>query len=167
MTVRVRSITLGGMLDPESQNPGGRILAIDYGSRRIGLAISDPTGTIATGIGTLEVQSDEEALRRIIAGHAEWGYRTIIIGLPVKESGEEGTMAEAVRAFAAQLHERTRVEVRLVDERYTSREAHRIFHQSGKKLKGRKGEIDRLAAEILLRGYLDALDAASGFNADE
>ena len=155
------------MDDSASQNPGGRVLAIDYGKRRIGLAISDPTGTIATGIGTLEVTSDADALARITAGHAEWGYRMIIIGLPVTESGHEGAMAETVRAFASRLQERTNVEVRLVDERYTSREAQRIFHQTGKKLKGRKGEIDRLAAEVLLRGYLDALDAASGNDWDE
>ncbi|HWO57754.1 MAG TPA: Holliday junction resolvase RuvX [bacterium] len=144
--------------------PGGRILAIDYGRRRIGLAISDPTGTIATGLGCIEVQNDEEALNRITAGHIEWGFRAIIVGLPISESGVEGPMAAAVRAFAERLRERTRVEVRLVDERYTSREAMRIFHQTGKKLKGRKGEIDRLAAEILLRNYLDSLDAASGYD---
>ena len=155
------------MYDPEAPNPGGRILAIDYGKRRIGLAISDPTGTIATGIGTLEVTSDEDALTRITAGHAEWGYRMIIIGLPIMESGREGPMAEVVRAFAAQLQERTHMEVRLVDERYTSRVAQRIFHESGKKLKGRKGDIDRLSAEVLLRGYLDSLDAASGRDFDE
>ncbi len=155
------------MYDPEASNPGGRILAIDYGKRRIGLAISDPTGTIATGIGTLEVTSDEDALTRIAAGHVEWGYRMIIVGLPITESGKEGTMAESVRAFAALLQERARTEVRLVDERYTSRIAHRIFHESGKKLKGHKGDIDRLAAEVLLRGYLDSLDAASGHDFDE
>lgn len=155
------------MYDHQASHPGGRILAIDYGKRRIGLAISDPTGTIATGIGTLEVTSDEDALARITAGHAEWGYRSIIVGLPVKESGREGPMAEAVRAFAIHLQERTKVEVKLVDERYTSREAERIFHQTGKKLKGRKGDIDRLAAEVLLRGYLDALDTASGIDMDE
>lgn len=154
------------MYDSEA-NPGGRILAIDYGKRRIGLAISDPTGTIATGLGTLEVRDDAEALARISAGHAEWGYRIIIIGLPVTESGAEGPMAASVRAFAARLQEQTQVEVRLVDERYTSREAQRIFHQTGKKLKGRKGEIDRLAAEVLLRGYLDALDAAAGHDPNE
>jgi putative Holliday junction resolvase len=155
------------MYDPDEISPGGRILAIDYGKRRIGLAISDPTGTIATGIGTLEVTSDEDALNRITAGHAEWGYRVIIIGLPVMESGKEGPMAEAVRAFSKQLQERTRIEVRLVDERYTSKMAQQIFHESGKKLKGRKGEIDRLSAEVLLRGYLDSLDAASGRDFDE
>lgn len=167
MTSAPGTITLVHMYEHETACPGGRILAIDYGKRRIGLAISDPTGTIATGIGTLEVTSDEDALTRITAGHAEWGYRTIIIGLPIKESGAEGSMAEEVRAFAARLRERTTVEVRLVDERYTSREAERIFHETGKKLKGRKGDIDRLAAEVLLRGYLDALDAASGIDMDE
>lgn len=148
-------------------NPGGRVLAIDYGKRRVGLAISDPTGTIATGLGTLEVTSDADAVAHIIAGHAEWGYRAIIIGLPITESGAEGTMAAAVREFASLLQAQTKVEVRLIDERYTSREATRIFHETGKKLKGRKGEIDRLAAEILLRGYLDALDAAAGTDFDE
>jgi putative Holliday junction resolvase len=151
---------------PDQGAPGGRILAIDYGRRRIGLAISDPTGTIATGLGCIEVQNDEEALNRITAGHVEWGFRAIIIGLPITESGAEGTMAQAVRAFAERLRERTHVDVRLVDERYTSREATRIFHQTGKKLKGRKGEIDRLAAEILLRNYLDSLDAATGYDPD-
>lgn len=155
------------MYDPEAMNPGGRVLAIDYGKRRVGLAISDPTGTIATGIGTLEVTSDEDALNRITAGHAEWGYRLIIVGLPVMESGNEGPMAESVRTFAKLLQERTQTEVRLVDERYTSKIAQRIFHESGKKLKGRKGEIDRLSAEVLLRGYLDSLDAASGREFDE
>lgn len=144
------------MSESEKLPPGGRILAIDYGKRRIGLAISDPTGTIASGIGTLEVKSDDEALNRIAAGRAAWEYRRIIIGLPVTESGEEGTAAEAVRAFATRLEEKTKVDVQLVDERYTSREALRVFHKTGKKLKGHKGDIDRLSAEILLRGFLDS-----------
>lgn len=155
------------MYDEGTRKPGGRVLAVDYGKRRIGLAISDPTGTIATGIGTLEVTSDNDAVARILAGHAEWGYRAIIVGLPITESGTEGPMAASAREFAQRLKESTKVDVTLVDERYTSKEAQRIFHQVGKKLKGRKGEIDRLAAEVLLRGYLDALDTAAGFDHEE
>ena len=150
------------MLPEGSDNPGGRVLAIDYGKRRIGLAISDPTGTIASGIGTLEVNSDREAIERILRGRADWGYVRIILGLPIKESGAEGAMALAVRQFAKRLQARLDIEVLLVDERYSSMEAERLFHQAGKKLKGRKHEIDRLAAEVLLRGYLDTLDAARG-----
>lgn len=145
----------------------GRILAIDYGRRRLGLAVSDPTGTIASGLGTLSVHSDKEAIDRIIQKRADWGYSHIIVGLPLKESGAEGVMAQAVRAFASELRARTEVEVELVDERYTSREAERIFHETGRKIKGRKGEIDRLAAEVLLRGYLDMQEARRSKPADE
>jgi putative Holliday junction resolvase len=150
------------MLSESPDNPGGRVLAIDYGKRRVGLAISDPTGTIASGIGTLEVNSDRDAIERILRGRADWGYARIIVGLPIKESGDEGAMALAVRQFAKRLQSKLDIEVILVDERYSSMEAERLFHQAGKKLKGRKHEIDRLAAEVLLRGYLDTLDAARG-----
>lgn len=146
------------MMTASDQLQGGRVLAIDYGRRRLGLAISDPTGTIASGIGTLDVKGDDEAIDRIVKGRADWGYCRIIVGLPIRESGTEGPIAQPVRQFAQRLRESTEVDVELVDERYTSREAQRLFHQAGKKLKGRKGEIDRLAAEVLLRDYLDALD---------
>ncbi|MBI3873019.1 MAG: Holliday junction resolvase RuvX [candidate division Zixibacteria bacterium] len=136
---------------------GGRVLAVDYGRRRIGLAISDPTGTIATGLGTLVVKNDNEAVSAIAAGRPEWEYRRIVVGLPLRTTGEHGDMAEAVLGFVDKLKAACPVPVETLDERFTSAEAHRIFGMSGKKLKGRKEQIDRIAAEILLRQYLDSL----------
>jgi len=139
-------------------NAGGRVLAVDYGRRRIGLAISDPTGTIATGLGTIVVNNDREAIARIVAERSHWEYQKIIVGLPLETSGRAGPMAQEVAAFVEKLRRSSGdIPVATIDERFTSAEAHRLFHQSGRKLKGRKGDIDRLAAEILLRQYLDSI----------
>ena len=135
----------------------GRILAIDYGRKRVGLAISDPTRIIATGLETMEVKSPEEAVRRIVARKDELEFVQIVVGLPMRTSGAAGEMAEEVREFVAKLREASGVPVATIDERFTSAEATRIFHAKGKKLKGRKGEIDQLAAELILRQYLDSM----------
>lgn len=135
----------------------GRILAIDYGRRRVGLAISDPTRIIATGLETMEVSSLEEAVRRIVARKAELEFVQIVVGLPMRTSGAVGEMAEEVRVFVDKLRDTSGVPVTMIDERFTSAEATRIFHAKGKKLKGRKGEIDQLAAELILRQYLDSM----------
>ncbi|MEW5701349.1 MAG: Holliday junction resolvase RuvX [Candidatus Zixiibacteriota bacterium] len=146
---------------------GGRVLAVDYGRRRIGLAISDPSGTIATGLGTIAIKDVAEAVARIAAKRAEWQYTRIVVGMPLETSGRPGPMAQEVAAFVKKL-ERACVDIPVVtiDERFTSAEAHRLFHQSGRKLKGHKAEIDRLAAEILLRQYLDT-HGTHGTEADE
>lgn len=135
----------------------GRVLAIDYGRRRVGLAISDPTGTIATGLETLLVKSIAEAVVKIAAGRDEWEYESVIVGLPLKTNGEPGPMAEEVQTFVAQLATACGVPVRTIDERFSSTEATRILHQTGKHIKGNKGKVDRLAAELILRQYLDSL----------
>jgi len=144
----------------------GRILAIDYGRRRIGLAISDPTGTIATGLETLVVDRMDAAVAKIAAGRAEWEYDSIVVGMPLKTSGEPGPMAAEVLAFVEQLRLAADVPVRTVDERYSSAEATRIFHQTGKHLKGRKGDVDRIAAELILRQYLDSMPRSAGTHGD-
>lgn len=134
-----------------------RVLAIDYGRRRIGLAISDPTGTIATGLPTLEIRGPADGIARIAAARAELEYDLIVIGLPLRTSGEPGEMASEVLAFAEKLRVATCVPVQTIDERFTSTEALRMLHQSGRKLKGNKGHVDRLAAEVLLRHYLESI----------
>lgn len=139
----------------------GRVLAIDYGRRRVGVAISDPTGTIATGLETLLVKRTAEAVNRIAAMREEWEYESIIVGLPLKTSGEPGPMAEEVRGFVEQLKASCGVPVRTVDERFSSTEATRILHQTGKHIKGNKGDVDRLAAELILRQYLDSIPGAT------
>lgn len=135
----------------------GRILAIDYGRKRVGVAISDPTRTIATGLPTLVVDSLAHAVNQIAALRDEWDYQAIVVGLPIRTSGEPSEMAEEVRAFADALRDKTGLPVTTQDERFSSSEAERIFHQKGKKLKGRKGEVDQLAAELILRQHLDSL----------
>jgi len=135
----------------------GRILAIDYGRRRIGVAISDPTGTIATGLETLLVTSMSDAVRQVVAMREEWEYESVIVGLPLKTSGEPGPMAEEVQTFVGQLRDACGVPVCTIDERFSSTEATRILHQTGKHIKGNKGDIDRLAAELILRQYLDTV----------
>lgn len=140
----------------------GRILAIDYGRRRVGVAISDPTGTIATGLETLVVKSLADAVERIASLRSEWEYESIIVGLPLKTSGEPGPMAEEVRTFVEQLKDACGVPVRTIDERFSSTEATRILHQTGKRIKGNKGDVDRLAAELILRQYLDSIPGATG-----
>jgi putative holliday junction resolvase len=142
---------------PDLTQESRRVLAVDYGRRRIGLAISDPTGTIATGLPTLEVRGASHAIAQIAAIRAELEYDRIVIGLPLRTGGEQGEMAGEVLAFAEKLRVATGVPVLTIDERFTSTEALRMLHQSGRKLKGNKGHVDRLAAEVLLRHYLETL----------
>ncbi len=133
----------------------GRVLAVDYGRRRVGLAISDPTGTIATGLETLEVSSETEAVKRIASERSRWEYCRIIVGLPLRTTGQAGQMATEVLSFAEKLRAASGVPVETIDERFTSAEAQRMLHETGRKLKGNKGQVDRLAAEVLLRYYLE------------
>jgi putative Holliday junction resolvase len=139
--------------DPETL----RILAVDYGRRRIGLAISDPTGTIATGLPTLEVRGVADAVARIVNARTELGFNRVVIGLPLRSTGEAGEMATEVLAFAEKLRAALGVPVETLDERFSSSEALRMLHQTGRKLKGNKGHVDRLAAEVLLRQFLEML----------
>lgn len=133
----------------------GRILAIDYGRRRVGLAVTDPLGITAQGLPTLEVDSAEGIIAWVKENRQEWEVERIIMGLPRALSGGMGAMAEEVTAFADRLRQETHLPVVLIDERMTSREAHATFAQGGKKLKGRKGSIDRIAAVLLLQHYLE------------
>ena len=144
----------------------GRVLAIDYGRRRIGLAISDPTRTIATGLETLIVDSLADAVAQVAAGRAQWEYDAVVVGLPLKTSGELSPMAAEVMAFVEQLRAAADVPVHTLDERFSSTEATRIFHQTGKRLKGRKGDVDRLAAELILRQFLDSTPGPAGTHDD-
>ncbi len=133
----------------------GRVLAIDYGERRIGLALSDELGIIASGIGTLN--SDDTAATRIAALAVERGAARIIVGLPLTLSGERGSAVVMVEKFVAQLRELVTVQVELFDERFTSSLAQQAIRDMGvgKKKRRDKGKVDEIAAIILLQGYLD------------
>jgi putative holliday junction resolvase len=138
----------------------GRILALDVGKKRIGLALSDPLCLTAQGLPTLErtrIRADMDALAAIVSDR---GVTRILVGFPLHMSGHEGRQAECVREFAARLEERTGVKVLFWDERMTSMEAERVLKSSGISIEKRARAVDKLAAQILLESYLDSGAAA-------
>ena len=134
-----------------------RILALDLGKRRIGLAISDPLGITAQGLPNLErtnKRSDFAALEELIR---EREVGLILMGNPINMRGTEGRQSGWVREFAEQLERRTKLPVKLWDERLTSVEAGRVLRASGISIEKRAAAVDRLSAVILLQSYLDSL----------
>jgi putative Holliday junction resolvase len=133
----------------------GRILGIDHGQRRVGLALSDPLGTMALPLDSFQRKGDEDVIGRIRAVVAEREVTEIVIGLPVNMDGTEGPAAAAIRALGEALEEALGVPVRTQDERLTSVQADRILKGGGVHGKRRKEAQDRLAAQIILQAYLD------------
>jgi putative Holliday junction resolvase len=133
-----------------------RILAVDWGERRIGLAVSDPTGTIATGMPTLQVRGKEDALTQVAAAAVDTEAQSIVVGLPLLLSGRRGEAAEAADAFATALAERTGLPVSTWDERLTSVMGQRRIHELGGRTR-RKGRVDQGAAVALLESWLQRL----------
>jgi putative Holliday junction resolvase len=134
----------------------GRVLALDLGRKRIGLAISDELGITAQGLDTLERtgrRDDIEALRRIVA---ERGVTLILMGDPLHMSGDASRQGDYTREFASELERKTGLSIEFRDERWTSREAERTIRGAGVANKSRKPTIDKLSAVILLQSYLDS-----------
>jgi putative Holliday junction resolvase len=132
----------------------GCVLGIDYGSRRIGLAISDPDGVFAFPAGWLERRGggqDLAALREIVETR---GVVQIVVGLPIHMDGREGPEARAARTFAASLGRETGRSVDLFDERWTSRAAERALRET-RGTRPARGEVDAAAATLLLRTWLE------------
>jgi putative Holliday junction resolvase len=136
---------------------GGRVLALDLGKKRIGLAISDGLGITAQGLETLERRGrrdDIEDLRRLAA---ERGVTKILLGDPLHMNGETSRQSAYTREFASELERKTGLPVEFRDERWTSRAAERTLRGSGVAHGSRKATIDKLSAVILLQDYLDSL----------
>ena len=134
---------------------GPRVLALDLGRRRIGLAVSDALGLTAQGLQTLERRNrraDMDALRTIIEQYA---VGTVVVGNPMHLSGREGKQSESASAFAERLRREAGCEVVLWDERLTTAEAQRVLRSSGVSLQKRAAAVDRMSAVILLQSYLD------------
>ncbi|MGD1096126.1 MAG: Holliday junction resolvase RuvX [Bryobacteraceae bacterium] len=143
-------------MEYQSKTAEGRILALDLGKKRIGLALSDPLGITAQGLPTLQrtnLRADLGALEDLIAKHQ---VRLILMGHPLHMSGHEGRQAEYARAFAGRLAQKTGLEVKFWDERLTTVEAQRVLRDSGISIEKRARAVDRLAAVILLGSYLDS-----------
>ena len=134
-----------------------RIMAIDYGDARIGLAVSDPTGLLCGEAWTMEEWNMERAAKRIAEEAARREVGTLVLGLPKNMDGSEGARAALSRAFAGLLEEESGLEVVLWDERRSSIEAHAILHAVGKKEKIHRKTVDAVAASLILEGYLRSL----------
>ena len=135
----------------------GRTLAIDYGRKRIGLAISDPLGIIASPAGYIERrQGKRPPITKILARANELGAQGYLIGLPLDGEGNETAWTAEVRQFGAEIAKRTGMPVRFYDERYTTAAALRTVKEMEQSARGRKGDVDALAAAILLQHALNA-----------
>jgi putative holliday junction resolvase len=136
----------------------GRVLALDLGKRRIGLAISDALGITAQGLPTLERRNKRTDLAALATLIRERGVTHLLMGNPLHMSGREGRQSAWVQEFASALEKHTGISVRLWDERLTTVEASRVLRQSGISIEKRAAAVDRLSAVILLQSYLDAGD---------
>ena len=134
-----------------------RIMAIDYGDRRIGLAVSDPLGMLCGEAWTMEEWDMERAAQRIAEAAEARGVERLILGLPKNMDGSEGPRAEKSRELKALLERESGLPVTLWDERRSSIEAHAILHMSGKKEKQHRKTVDAVAASLILEGYLGSL----------
>ncbi len=140
--------------------PRGRLLAVDHGEKRIGLAISDPTGMIASPVGFIVRRAGKripiaEVIRRAEALEA----RGFVVGLPLDGNGDDTPRSLEARTIATQLTKRTGLPARLVDERFTTAAALRAIQALGGTTRGRKGDVDAVAATVLLQHALSLPDA--------
>ena len=135
----------------------GRVLALDLGKKRIGLAVSDELGLTAQGLATLERTNIREDLGKLSQLIAEKNVSLILMGKPLHMSGREGRQTEYTREFAERLNKATGLPIQFWDERLTTVEAQRVLRQSGIGIQKRAQAVDRLAAVILLESYLDSL----------
>ena len=134
-----------------------RIMAIDYGDERIGLAVSDLLGMLCGEAWTMAEWNGERASKRIAEEAARREVGTLVLGLPRNMDGSEGPRAEKCRAFAALLERDSGLPVVLWDERRSSIEAHAILRAAGKKEKLHRKTVDAVAASLILEGYLGSL----------
>lgn len=146
--------------DSVRELPVGRVLGLDVGSRRIGVAVSDPLGITAQGLETLQRRTkrhDFEHLQRVIQ---EYDVRQIVVGLPLRMSGAEGIQSEKMEVFAEELRKRFRLPVHLWDERLTSAEANRLLRETDLSIEKRGKAVDRMAAVLILQGWMEGRRAA-------
>ena len=130
-----------------------RVLGLDVGDRRIGLALSDPTGLLASPFGVVERGSTD--LADIVCTAEENEVGEIVVGLPLSMSGDSGRQAGKVRAFVRDLRSQTDLPIKMVDERLSTVQAQSMLHQSDRRRRGDRGQLDSAAAAVILQTYLD------------
>src|SRR5450432_571990 len=132
-----------------------RVLGIDFGRARIGVAVSDELGMLAHPLETIPGSRLDDAAKRIAEIAREKNVERVVLGMPRHMSGEMGSAAEEVNAFADKLRPLLACELVLWDERLTTTAANRALRDSGKKMKQTRGVVDQVAAQMILQGYLD------------
>jgi putative holliday junction resolvase len=132
----------------------GRRIALDVGGRRIGVAVSDELGMVASPVRTVDIK--REGMHGLVATIHQYEPVEVIVGLPTGMSGHEGPQAEEVRSFAAMLSEHVAVPITFWDERLTTFAADQALMESGYRTKRRKQMVDAVAASLILQSYLDS-----------
>lgn len=132
-----------------------RTLAVDYGERRVGLAVSDPTGFLASAYQVLKRESDEQVVEVLVDVVNTLGVERIVVGNPITMKGESGEKSQRAQRFAELLEHRVSVPVMLFDERLTTVTAQRTLIEADVSRKKRKGIVDAVAATVLLQHFLD------------
>jgi len=145
-----------GLQQPDGYHLAVRTLALDYGERRIGVAISDPTGAIATPLETIAARpGGRDPLERIAELVRSHEIGQVVVGLPLHMNGRPGPEAERARAFGERVRARAQVAVDYLYERWTSREAERALDEAGVSRRAQRGRVDPIAAALLLRTWLE------------
>lgn len=139
-----------------------RYLAVDLGTRRIGVAVSDELGLTAQALPTIEPASEEDALAAIRSLIGRYGVQGVVVGLPKNMNGTLGPAAEQAVAFAKRLEEGGLAEVTMWDERLTSRAAERLLIEADVRRSKRKRIVDQMAAVLILQGFLDRASRQAG-----
>ncbi|MBR2951436.1 MAG: Holliday junction resolvase RuvX [Clostridia bacterium] len=132
-----------------------RYLGVDYGDVRTGLALSDPSGLLASGIGYVKESGMRHTAVKVAEEARARGAEGIVVGYPKNMDGSEGPRTEVVRAFVALLKEETDLPITLFDERLSTMEAHRFLSMTDTRGKKRKQVVDTLSAQIILQDFLD------------
>lgn len=153
-----------GNTSSEQPPQPSRVLALDYGSKSMGLAVTDELGITAQGLPTLRrtnKRNDLDYLRRVIK---QYSVGEIVMGLPLRLSGETGIQADKVGLFAEELRKKFKVPVHLFDERLTSVEANRVLRESEMSIRRRAEVVDQLAAVLILQAFLQARQSQTAPN---
>jgi putative Holliday junction resolvase len=140
-----------------------RVLALDPGTRRVGVAVSDDTETLALPLEFIEAEPFDAFLERLKAIIDSRRVERLVVGLPRNMDGSYGPSAQKTREWVARLQPLVSVEIKTWDERLTSVQAHRMLRETGMRSKERRTKVDQSAAAILLQSYLDSLQLRKQF----
>ncbi len=141
--------------NPSDPKQSGRILGLDVGARRIGVAVTDPLGITAQGLDTIQRQNKRLDFGQLESVIRQYEVQEIVVGYPLRLSGEIGIQAEKMTLFAEELKKRFQIPVHLYDERLTSAEANRVLRESEISIEKRAKAVDRMAAVLILQAWME------------